>query len=513
MKTVKKSMLIAPAFVLLCALFITGCPQPFENKPNIPSDPDPNLKIENGVLKGYNGTPSGTLVIPADITEIAPYAFSGCTSLTAVDFSSCTRLTKIGGGAFFECTGITGTVVFPANLETIGGSAFYSCSNVDGFDFSQCKRLTSIGSWAFTKCTKIKAVDLPASLETIKGDAFEGCTELKKLTVQTGGSLVAEKDIIYNRDKTKIFCSAPKIESIDFPPDIKEIEEAAFKSCTNLKALNLPDSVESLGFQAFSGCTGITGRVRLPKNLTTIGVSAFYSCNKITGFDFSQSINLAEIHNLAFANCTQIETVNLPASLKTIVGDAFSGCTKLETIMVDPANTSLKVQGNIIYDKRQPGRLLCSARRIRSVNFPANLTERAIGAFSGCTRLAEADLSSCTDLKIIGTDAFSGCTGLLQLKLPANLKTIDGFAFNGCRGIEGSVVLPEKLETIGMLAFNGCSRIDEFDFSKCTALTAIGSSAFSYCKSGAAFKVKKGSAIKAMLIASGVAENQIVEVE
>ena len=38
-----------------------------------------------------------------------------------------------------------------------------------------------------------------------------------------------------------------------------------------------------------------------------------------------------------------------------------------------------------------------------------------------------------------------------------------------------------------MLAFNGCSTVDEFDFSECTALTAIGSSAFSYCKAGAGF--------------------------
>ena len=54
MKTMKKSMPIAPALVLLCALFITGCPQSAE-----PSGPDPNLKIENGVLKGGQ-TPSGT---------------------------------------------------------------------------------------------------------------------------------------------------------------------------------------------------------------------------------------------------------------------------------------------------------------------------------------------------------------------------------------------------------------------------------------------------------------------
>ena len=501
-------MSIAPALVLLCALFITGCPQSAE-----PSGPDPNLKIDGGVLKGYNGTPSGTLVIPADVTEIADSAFLNCQSLTGVDFSSCTRLTKIGDCAFLACAGIKGTVVLPANLETIGGSAFYMCGDAD-FDFSKCTKLISIGGWAFGRCTKIKEVHLPASLTSIAGDAFDECPELGILTVHSGNkSFMSKGNIIYDYHGTKAVCSARAIKSIDFPKTLMEITEGAFKGCTGLTALDLPDSVETLGFQAFFGCTGITGTVRLPKGLKTIGAGAFNLCNKIAGFDFPQSINLAEIPGFAFANCTNIETVNLPASLTTIAGTAFSGCTKLETITVDSANTSFTVQDNIVYDKKQPGRLLCSARSRESVNFPANLTEIASGAFSGCKRLAKADLSSCTDLTKIDKHAFSDCTGLLQLKLPANLKTIDDFAFNGCSGIGRSIVLPEKLETIGVLAFNGCNTVDEFDFSECTALTAIGSSAFSYCKAGAAFKVKKGSAIKAMLIACGVPENQIEEIE
>ncbi|EPF31984.1 hypothetical protein HMPREF9194_02339, partial [Treponema maltophilum ATCC 51939] len=102
----KTFVFFGAAFVLLIALLFTGCPQSIENKPNIPSGPDPNLRIEGGVLKGYNETPpSGTLVIPAGVTEIADYAFKNCTSLTQVDFSQCTGLTTIGESAFYGCTG------------------------------------------------------------------------------------------------------------------------------------------------------------------------------------------------------------------------------------------------------------------------------------------------------------------------------------------------------------------------------------------------------------------------
>ncbi|EPF30608.1 hypothetical protein HMPREF9194_00925 [Treponema maltophilum ATCC 51939] len=278
MKTVKKTMLTAPALVLLCALFITACPQPFENKPNVPSGPDPNLKIENGVLKGYNGTPSGTLVIPENVTEIDV-------------------------NAFFECKGINGTVVFPANLKTIGAGAFYSCSNIDGFDFSQCKQLTLIKGLAFAKCTKIRTVNLPASLETIKGDAFEDCTELKELTVKAGGPLIADKNIIYTSDKTTILCCAPNEESVNLPKDLKEMAEAAFKACTNLKTVKLPDSVETLGFQAFFRCTGLTGTVVLPANLKIIDIGVFCLCSNVDCFDLSRCTALTSIGNLAFSLC------------------------------------------------------------------------------------------------------------------------------------------------------------------------------------------------------------------
>ncbi|QNL96838.1 leucine-rich repeat domain-containing protein [Treponema sp. Marseille-Q4132] len=88
---------------------------------------NPNLRIEGGVLKGYNETPSGALVIPAGVTEIAECAFENCTE-------------------------ITGTVVLPASLKHIDWGAFKNCNKVTAFDFTQCIQLTSIGYEAFKNC-------------------------------------------------------------------------------------------------------------------------------------------------------------------------------------------------------------------------------------------------------------------------------------------------------------------------------------------------------------------------
>ena len=253
------------------------------------------------------------------------------------------------------------------------------------------------------------------------------------------------------------------------------------------------------------------GTVHLPKNLKTIGIGAFDGCNNVAGFDLSKCRELTSIGSRAFANCMKIKEVHLPEKLEEIVGNAFSGCTELATITVASANATFTVKDNTVYDKGGK-KLLCSARAITSFNFPADITEIGKGAFSGCEKLTAADLSSCTALKTIAADAFFGCASLKQLILPASLETLEDEAFFTCREMSGTVVLPANLKKIGEDAFFQCGKVTVFDFSKCTDLISIAGGAFTECNA-AAFKVKKGSAIKAMLIACGVAESQISEVD
>ena len=163
---------------------------------------NPNLRIEGGVLKGYNETPSGALVVPAGVTEIAPAAFSGCTSLTSLSLPS--TLKTIGDSTFYGCTGLSGTVVLPASLTKIGMNAFSECTKISALDFSACTQPLSIGYEAFKKCTGISGtVALPAKLTTIDRGAFSNCnkvtafdftqcTQLTEISYEAFGSCKAD---------------------------------------------------------------------------------------------------------------------------------------------------------------------------------------------------------------------------------------------------------------------------------------------------------------------------------
>lgn len=60
-------------------------------------------------------------------------------------------------------------------------------------------------------------------------------------------------------------------------------------------------------------------------------------------------------------------------------------------------------------------------------------------------------------LKIIGNQAFIGCSGLTEITIPNTVTTIGDSAFYDCTGLTGNLILPENLTTIERAAFYNCS--------------------------------------------------------
>lgn len=64
-------------------------------------------------------------------------------------------------------------------------------------------------------------------------------------------------------------------------------------------------------------------------------------------------------------------------------------------------------------------------------------------------------------LKIIGNQAFIGCSGLTEITIPNTVTTIGDSAFYDCTGLTGNLILSENLTTIGYYAFGNCSGITD----------------------------------------------------
>ena len=103
----------------------------------------------------------------------------------------------------------------------------------------------------------------------------------------------------------------------------------------------------------------------------------------------------------------------------------------------------------------------------------------AIGsfAFSGCSGLTSLTLPA--NIKWIGESAFSGCSGLTSLTLPDGVTKIYKSAFSGCSGLT-SLTLPSSITTIGESAFEYCSGLTSLTLP--SSITTIGKNAFSGCR-------------------------------
>ena len=184
----------------------------------------------------------------------------------------------------------------------------------------------------------------------------------------------------------------------------------------------------------------ITGWVSLTPNLiipeSIEGRSVIAIADQAVGSDL--------IPNSTFANCTQLESVYIPDSVKLLSGMDFYECVNLRTVRMSP-----------------------------------NIVNFGIGEFAGCESLQSIELPQ--DLRILEESCFTGCTSLSSIRIPAQVRSIGAGAFGACSALKSLTFVDTKSAsglTIGAGAFNGCA-LEKVSLPAGT--TAVSANAFREC--------------------------------
>ena len=74
----------------------------------------------------------------------------------------------------------------------------------------------------------------------------------------------------------------------------------------------------------------------------------------------------------------------------------------------------------------------------------------------------------------IGSNAFSGCSGLTSVTIGNSVTSISNYAFSGCSGLP-SVTIPNSVTSIGEYAFKDCSGLTSIEIPN--SVTSIGDGA------------------------------------
>jgi hypothetical protein len=212
-----------------------------------------------------------------------------------------------------------------------------------------------------------------------------------------------------------------------------------------------------------------------PRNpQSTIG--AFLETN-ITAVTFAENSQLKYIYQYAFASCTSLTSITIPASVTSINSNAFSGCTGLTGITVAANNPNYSSEGGILYNKTKTTiNRVPPAGISGTFTIPTSVTSIGAYAFSGCKSLTGITIPG--SVTSISSYAFSGCTGLTGITIPASVTSISNYAFSDCTGLT-SVTIPQGVTSIGNYAFSYCSNLTSVTIP--ASVTSIGYCAFWYC--------------------------------
>ena len=307
------------------------------------------------------------------------------------------------------------------NVKDIKPYACYMNNNIKSIDISNDG---SIGQFAFSQTGMEKAII--KNNGGIGNSAFRSCLKLK--TVELGQYIT---DI-----GSSAFQSCRMLESIEIPDNVKTLGTGAFSGCTSLKSAKTGNGISLLKTQTFSDCTSLEN-VEIGTNITKIsgktGTYSNYGC---------------------FYNCSSLEQIKVPGNVKEIEDYVFNGCTGLKNVIIDNAQTELKLGSN----GSNPIFSSCPLDSVyigRNISYP---TASSYG-YSPFYRNTSLRTVHITDKETeISENEFYGCTNLKNVRIGDGVTYIGNWAFSGCSSIE-YFSFGSAMQSIGKEAFSDCTAI------------------------------------------------------
>ena len=211
-------------------------------------------------------------------------------------------------------------------------------------------------------------------------------------------------DTYSNKGELQLYDYIGNSENVTIPyinyPWIKfDMIAGVFKDLTNIKKVTLPEGITRISKETFSGCTNLTS-VNIPSTVKTIEERAFYNTG-LTQIAIPNTVTTIEAS--AFRNNKQLTTAKLPDGITTLSEYIFYNCTKL-----------------------------------KNVTIPSKVTS-------------------------IGNLAFA-MTGITELNIPSSVQTIGEMAFYYCQDLKGTVIIPKSVTFVGYKAFNFSLGIEKYIF-------------------------------------------------
>ena len=440
--------------------------------------------------------------LPSTVKSLGASAF--CYS-TALEEISLKYIRSIGESAFINCSSLE-RVEFSSELEEIDNWAFSQCTSLETISFEGVTKLREIGDYLFTGCSMLRSVEIPDGVERIGIYAFYDCTRLSSVSIPSSVESVDYGALNYTRwyqekdDAYLIVGDGVLIKTTVHPSVLdlsgkgiktigamafynaamnSEAPEYGYKYASLLQTITIPEGVREIGKSAFAGCFALEN-VILNKDLVRVDQNAFnVSVENVTS---TTKVNLEDCENLeyigayAFHGCAGIESIQLPASIKSVGEYAFSSTKAYTSFMEQAAKAEKEEDRYLISSDILLAAYVAEGQEV--IHVPEGIRVIAGAVFCGWdSPYIPEDLK---ELSPAGVTKYNITYSVKELYLPEGLELIESMAFFRMDCIEKEE-FPSTLQVLGTNAFGLCSKLSEISGGE--NLEEIRASAFSYATS------------------------------
>ncbi|KAL7717051.1 Leucine rich repeat containing protein BspA family protein [Entamoeba marina] len=321
-------------------------------------------------------------------------------------------------------------------------------------DDSYISNVTKLGTSCFDNCKSLSSITITKHLEDM-GNTFINCITLQSILVKEHiNTFIYEVpySISLLLKQQHINCSNIYYRKDDVERYGKEIPIICNK-------LFFKFNITSIGYACFSSCSNLTS-IQLPVTLKSLPSHCFDSCSKLKSID---CFHITYLGYYCFSECNTLTSIKLSSNLK-----------KVEPYCFGYKLTSLSFIRNL--NSIPP----LTLNRLWSKKFVISSQFTSIGnsCFSNSRCLKEISMS--TSVKLLGHNCFSFCSSLTSITLSCNVESLPNSCFNYCTMLS-FIELPDSITRIGNGCFQQCYRLSLIYLPK--NLIQLGKSCFQTCTS------------------------------
>jgi hypothetical protein len=312
---------------------------------------------------------------------------------------------------FAQCKSLS-FVRLPPHVDRVPMGCFEGCDSLVAVDLSRCKSLRAIGSDAFAGCRGLESVWMPNRVEQIQDGAF----------------------------------AWSGIRHFHAGGDGMDVDDWAFRGCLDMEEARF-ERVGRLGRGVFCSCehlTSVTAEALEEADYETLlGTQVSIRIASRPRAEVLERLESVRIEHIAVMEQVWTEEAQPPLMTKTrlTVLGAWREVESSERGHL--CEIDLSELTAVLGDME-----LNWCPYLTRAILPRGIASIPIGLFSGCHRLVDVNLKSCSNLVEIGVGAFNMCLSFREVDVPDGCRQID-FAGSGLRALDLRHLRPQTVNLVG----------------------------------------------------------------